>query len=271
MKTTLVGAASAISGLALGVTIGHILTKRHMMKVIDTVVDEEVERATRHLERKYKVGKYATPEEAISTLLEEVEKGSETKESEESAKKSLNEIRDYVSTLGYSSTATETSDDDRMMQQESMNIFDRAVELDEDGNEITDDSPDDGFEDDEVEEEDKVDDFFLNRDHSRPFVISYEEFMNEKEEWDKINISYYEGDDTLCDDNERVIVDVEATVGYDNLTRFGDHSKDKNTVYIRNAQYSVDYEVVRNDGEYAVRVLGMEPEKTKIRRMRDDE
>lgn len=107
----------------------------------------------------------------------------------------------------------------------------------------------------EIMEQDKID----NSDITEPYIISIDAYLNEYEEYSKNTLSYYEGDDVLCDDRNEIITDVEDYVGEEALVSFGEGSDDENVVYIRNHRKSSDYEIVRENGSYEVDILGMDP------------
>jgi hypothetical protein len=81
------------------------------------------------------------------------------------------------------------------------------------------------------------------------YVITTEQFNEERLEFDKSTISFYEDDETLADENEEIISDVVSVVG-DALERFGEDSGDPEIVYVRNERMSIDYEVVRFSKSY---------------------
>lgn len=109
-----------------------------------------------------------------------------------------------------------------------------------------------------------------DRDPEVPYVISMEEYMQDREEFDKNTVTYFEEDEVLCDDRETVIPDVEATVGHDSLTKFGTSSSNHNVVYVRNERLEADFEIILDKGAFSEVVLGFK-EKEEVRKMRDDE
>lgn len=109
-----------------------------------------------------------------------------------------------------------------------------------------------------------------DRNRNEPYVISVKEFMEDRDEYDKITITYFEDDDVLCDEREEVIPNVEATVGSNALTSFGELSEDSKIVYVRNERTSTDFEVVRDTRSYAEVVLGFKEDKG-VRKMRGDD
>jgi hypothetical protein len=90
-----------------------------------------------------------------------------------------------------------------------------------------------------------------------PYVISLEQFNEEMDYHDKLTLTYYQADDTLVDEDEEIISDVEKLIGSYALSNFGVDSEDPEVVYVRNEKLAVDYEVVRiPNGSYSETVLG---------------
>jgi hypothetical protein len=97
-----------------------------------------------------------------------------------------------------------------------------------------------------------------NRDPARPYIIHQDEFYEDKEDdLRQAQLTYYAGDDVLCDSDETPIYNVNDVVGKDNL-KFGHGSMDPNIVFIRNEKMEVEYEVFQHSGHYVVEVLGEE-------------
>ena len=111
----------------------------------------------------------------------------------------------------------------------------------------------DYHEDDELPEDPPENDL----QYEKPFVISREEFDEEYPHFDKITITYYAEDDVLADEQDEIIPDIEAVVGYDSLSRFGDMSDDDCVVYVRNGRLGADYEIILTQESYSESVLGI--------------
>jgi hypothetical protein len=107
-------------------------------------------------------------------------------------------------------------------------------------------------------------------DTEKPYIISLEEFMEERTDLEKLTLTYYEGDDVLCDDRDVAILDYEKSIGDDALSKFGHLSKDPNVVYVRNEKIEADYEIVKDHRSFSEAVLGIREEK-EVRRMREDD
>jgi len=113
------------------------------------------------------------------------------------------------------------------------------------------------------------------RSEDAPYVISFEEFQADEKDYVRNTLTWYEGDDTLTDDKEQPIPDVDAVVGEHNMVRFGHGSRDPNIVYVRNDRMEVDFEVVHNKSAYSAAVLGFQhsdrPGSRKTPRFRGDD
>ena len=86
-----------------------------------------------------------------------------------------------------------------------------------------------------------------------PHVISLAEFYNERPEYDKITIEYYEPDDTFLDERDEVIADINAYVGDIDVKKlFKEESPDgdPDSRFVRNERYGSDYEIIRYHRSY---------------------
>lgn len=109
-----------------------------------------------------------------------------------------------------------------------------------------------------------------NRSDKEPYILTIDEYMTDDPEYQKVSVTFYEGDDTLADDRDTVIPEVEEHLGTDALTKFGLYSKDANIVYVRNERKKMDFEVVRNMASYVEMVAGFKDPKVN-RKMREDD
>lgn len=98
------------------------------------------------------------------------------------------------------------------------------------------------------------------RNTSKPYVIHLEEFLQNEHDFTQLSISYYEGDMVLTDESDFPFMAIEEIVGSENLKRFGDGSGDKHTVFVRNEQLGIDYEITRSEGSFQNEVAGFTPD-----------
>ncbi|QFG09163.1 hypothetical protein PBI_SPORTO_55 [Arthrobacter phage Sporto] len=97
-----------------------------------------------------------------------------------------------------------------------------------------------------------------NRDPKTPFIISVDDYMADMEGHEQITLTYWTDDKQLTDDADVLVEDVRKTVGFGNLEKFGHLSGNADTVYVRNMERKVDYEICRENGSYSKDVLGVE-------------
>lgn len=82
-----------------------------------------------------------------------------------------------------------------------------------------------------------------------PHAITMSEFYNERKEYDKITIDWYEPDDTFLDEREEVIADIRSYVGNIDVKKIfadAEYGEDPDVRFVRNEQYGSDYEIVRH-------------------------
>jgi hypothetical protein len=91
----------------------------------------------------------------------------------------------------------------------------------------------------------------------RPYIISYEEFADNSFGFNQQTLTFYEGDETLADQNDVPIYNPGENVG---IMLFGKGSGDPNIVYVRNKKMKVEYEIIRDTGHFAQERLGLEYE-----------
>src|SRR5690606_9493676 len=128
--------------------------------------------------------------------------------------------------------------------EESKNVFDNPIEVPEDDEPAGD--PTHNFESSDPETYWNWDEELERRENEpdKPYVITLEEYMAGEKNYTQTALTYFDGDDVLADERDSIIEDIEATVGRENMLRFGHASNDRNLVYIRNDRIELDFEVV---------------------------
>lgn len=82
---------------------------------------------------------------------------------------------------------------------------------------------------------------------SQIYVIPPES-VGERDDYDIVSMTYY-ADDILTDEFDRAVVDIDGTVGYDALKRFGEYEDD--AVHVRNEVLKTDFEILRDMRTYS--------------------
>jgi hypothetical protein len=100
------------------------------------------------------------------------------------------------------------------------------------------------------------------RTPTKPYLITHDEYFAAEKEYDTQSLTYYDADDTLADEKDQPIREIDQVIGEENLVRFGVASQDPNIVYVRNDRLETDYEISRSGGSYLEEVLGIEEDDT---------
>lgn len=79
-------------------------------------------------------------------------------------------------------------------------------------------------------------------------VIDPEEYSSDVD-YEKVTLTFLEGDDTFLDESDEVFDDGMTVVGKENLSRFGEFEDD--TLYVRNHALETDFEVIYDERSYA--------------------
>lgn len=235
-------AAFAGGGIVLGAAGGYLITNHQLKKHYQAILDAEVDAVIQQYKILRKEGEYETPESTINVVGFPVRVREEADlVFEEGEAEMLSEAAEAFAATVNAKNAMEEYDSPAVAVPEEHNIF-------------------------------------ADRDKNNPYVVSYGEYIEDDEDYDNVTVTYYEGDDTLADDQEKIIPDIEGTIGRNNLGSFGLQSEDDDVVYIRNERLKVQFEVVKDEREYAQAVMGVpwdslnvkEP-KPRPKKVRDDE
>lgn len=239
----IIGAASAVIGAGIGALVTWRLLKAHY----EEITQDEIDSVKLHYAKLFKEGEHADLEGLVA------------------------KYKTKVNRLGYSG---EKSDDSNVTDEEAESVDDTPSNSDE---ETDDDDDNDETYDDDLKEPDEVRNIWrFAKDHPHPedeaYVITFDQYNDEHDDYDKGDLTYYEGDDILVDSQESPIDDVEGLIGPDALTRFGDGSKSRDIVYVRNDRISMDFEISRDERSYTEHIIGVHDGSKKDRRkMRAEE
>lgn len=276
-KALLTNIAVGAGGVAVGGFLGFLVTKKALAKKYRELAETEIEsvREAYHEElKKLKIvpenQKFATPEEAAEALRNKPDVLTE----EEAQLYNDQRIRDgqrLVETLT-ENEYVEVADPPK----KSFNIWDQPGVNDEPTVE-TDGEEDEGENDWPGNPENEfttIDGPEIVRSADVPYVLPIEEYYAEADGYTKLSVGYFEGDNVLADERDRIIDNLDDVVGQKNMDQFGFLSQDKNTVYIRNERLRTDFEVSREEGSYTDIILRKTvpaERKPKPRKMRENE
>lgn len=207
----------AVAGLGVGIFAGFTIAKRLWQKKFDEVVEGELAQMREHYERRFALKQKEKP--PVNELVAEL--GYSAEQAPVAAKTVLVEKPDEV-------------EDDEIVDAEEVNAF-------ETGN-LT--------EWDYAEE-------MKTRTAIRPYIIHRDEHRENAKEYEEVTLTYFAGDDVLCDESDEV-VDQEM-VGITNLNKFGHGSGDGNVLFVCNDVIEKLFSVMKSDGTFAQEVHGFDP------------
>lgn len=90
-----------------------------------------------------------------------------------------------------------------------------------------------------------------------PYVLHRDEYNSNESGYDQISLTYFEGDDVLCDDHDTPVDDQDAMVGLGNLAKFGHGSGDPKVVFVRNNELELEIEIVHSDDKFSEQRRGI--------------
>jgi hypothetical protein len=90
------------------------------------------------------------------------------------------------------------------------------------------------------------------RSPEHPYIIHRDEYMSNEMDYVQSTLTYYKGDNILCDDLDVPVYQPEKIVG---PLRFGHGSQDPHIVYIRNEELEGEYEVLLEYGTFEAQIL----------------
>jgi CBS domain-containing protein len=228
-KKAMVGFASAMSFVG-GAALGAAIAMRKLRASYDESIHYEIAQAKEYYQRLYKADEFATPEKAVASLIPNA---TVTTKSVLTVTENV-ELEEAVTAL-------------RAYSGHGLPMIDRKPELVEVVKNVFTDAPPAEF---DYEAELKT------RDPDKPYIISYDEFMEAGPNFTQVQYTYYGGDDVLTDDADDP-VSIDDLVGRETLGRFGYGSGDSNTVFVRNNSLQLDIEIAYSSGQYAKDVLGL--------------
>lgn len=212
------------AGLGAGFGLGIFITTKRIKAKYEAEMAEEIASVKETYKRRYKSEGYSTPEEAAETLQQQ---------------------NDIISTMGYGETAVTNIFNNFEASKQQEESIREALTLDEDD------------EDEEQDETDYSESIFDHpdvvvhdelRDPDKPYLITLDEFMDDShwKDYTKLTLTYFEGDQTMIDEKEGFVDDIDKIIGEENLAKFGYGNTDKDMLYIRNEKLEVDFEIARD-------------------------
>lgn len=232
-----------------GVLAGHFLGKRELEREYEERANSEIEKARDYYKRTIKAEEYSDPE-ALSKSLGYNAMGIEVEAVDvtDEMKEAIEALRNYRGTPEpVGDTIVEGVDLEDQLPEAEEQLKEDAASGRVSRNLFAEYS--DREWDYEVEKS--------KRETPGPYVLHVDEFNANENEWDQAELTFFEGDGVLCDVRDDPIPAIDKVVGEGNLFRFGHGGADKDTVYVRNEDMKMEWEITRSDGKFAEVVLGI--------------
>lgn len=96
-------------------------------------------------------------------------------------------------------------------------------------------------------------------DPQPPHLITVEEFAEERDDFHKITLYYYDEDEVLTTDHDTVLYNAAELLGDEALLYFGEGTNGPDSILIRNETLGTDYEVLKISKSYKEVVLNARP------------
>lgn len=224
-----------------GLGIGTLATSLILKKKYEAIVSEEIKTAMIDLKGNYERKAFQEINDAIRNMQSKHPKGDSGIFEEISAV--ISDIRIAQQNLCATREAPLTEREKMLaMSGDRYRRETRRYGSEEISSSLTDRRGTDRVDDKIYHECEEISDKVNFHPSDRPYVISLEEFSEEMDNFDKLTIYYYTGDDTLVDEGETVISDIDMAIGQDNIT--GCLNEGLEVLYVRNERMAIDYEVV---------------------------
>jgi len=230
-KEWVIPAAVGVTSFASGVSVGYFLILRKFRK--------ETEQVNREIE-----------ELESETVKLDFERTEITREFNFMVQQCARVLRDLKEQMAVLDSHDDQDDYSILLAKSNHPSFvepDTTGEIDVEDNVVNIFSEEDSDWDYEVE--------LAQRDPDTPYIIHRDEYFGDEMDCTQTTITYYAGDNILCDERDTPIYNPEKIVGH---LIFGHGSNDPNVVYVRNEKLQAEYEVLLDHGHYQVEILGQQ-------------
>jgi hypothetical protein len=276
-KTVIIAGGASLLAAAAGFFAGDWFGVKRANAKFDEELAKQLEAAEQVFKMKYKVGMYGSP---VEMAERRVPAGQVTKEQAEAARVAYGKVSDLdedglkriIEGLRKEEVGTPPGGpiSGPPMNGHKVETLPTSLLGLGDNGDFDDTQTHHLFGDDEPEQPNYSEYIEENpRTRENPYVITVTEWgTSEHGIDDKVSVFWYDEDEeegmgVLTDSSDIPIDDIEATVGWDNMSRFGMWSGSSNTVYIRNERLRCDFEVTRHRGSYAAAMGLNNPKKSK--------
>lgn len=247
MNSNLKSAAFFVAGVVVGGTGVYFATRKAMSEHYSQIAADDIRSVKEYYHNKVEEVKKKEEDEYMQEKLEKLGYWSDTQRPEPSV------LKEKLEKLNY------WADNHRP---------DPSVLAGDGETDISDEEDSDEYV--EIDEETETRIWLAKRDLSEPHLITQDEY-DDNDDFSKSELTYFEGDDTLQDEDETIIYNPTPVLGDFDTKNFGHNPDEPDLMLVRNPRLRTDYTVSRDIRSYTSAVLGIEEdpdEKPPIRKMR---
>lgn len=244
----LAGIGAGVALFSSGSVAGYYYAKKKLESQYEELLAEELVRARDEYKQQYKSEEFGSPEAAAQALGVDMAAGTEVNRTPEE--------RAYDEALASYKPESEMPPPDEITTFRDRPVSNyNGVMVDQASGDVVGVVQNNVFDNPDVTIDFAYQQEIAARRPDQPYIISSDEFIENDHGHEQVTITYYEGDNTLADHNDKQVAMVDTTIGWDNL-RFGHRSGDDNVVFVRNDQYKLDMEIERDERRYGEVVAG---------------
>lgn len=222
------------AGTVVGFTAGYLTAKKRLAGKYAAQLENEMELTRDHYRRKHKEPPYDTAESAAAVLGSE---GGELVEAEdldiEVLPKQFQEFARRQKELG--------NDPEAAVRELLVKTEEYAPRRES------------------LQEEEIVSRLVArsHREPDKPYLIDTDEWHENENDLNQLVLTWWAGDRVLMDERDQPVPEVNDMVGLQNLEAFGrTGGSETHVIYIRNERLGAIFEVILEEGRYAVEIMG---------------
>lgn len=233
MDTKLVTTLSltAVVAAGVGAAAGFVVARKQLELKYEELAKKEIAEAKNFYKTLHKKDELETPEKAVATLIGTADSDNEFTQTTVAKAAAIGALKTYNGEVDVEKLTRDRVKADEVL---NLNVF----------VEVKNGTPE------EWEAE------LRRRTEEAPYILNKDEYEQNESGYTQVTLTYYAGDETLCDERDDVIEEQDDTIGLYNLKRFGHWSEDARVVYVRNDVKQLEFEILLHDGTYKEIVAG---------------
>ena len=242
---------AAVAGLGVGVAIATLIINKRLKTKYELIAEEEIAEAKHFYSQKYKDGEYSDPSELAKKYKKDENDEEDDAESDKLSNEMVRAAADIAREQKYVSYNNPES-----VEEEVAAHLEQASEKKAVSEEVQVTVTRNVFQNRESSDDFDIHPELDKQKRGKAYIVEEEQFLENEDEYVTSSLTWFEGDQTLADDQERIVPDITRIIGGPENLRFGYGTDSPDEVYIFNDKLKAGYNVVRSTGSYAEEVAG---------------